>query len=136
MDTGVKNCIRGERRTNERTKGTAELFEVNETVLVLVYQAEHPEGEGALDCAKSPGLQEGENHAELQETQLVLLQVGQTGVVMEQSWTVHCPVAAEEMLPLRAGEERQKIKKDDLSVHFSISYSNKCLIMVTIKISH
>lgn len=86
---------------SELTKGRAELFKVNKAVLVLVYQAEDPEGEGALAGAESPGVQQGEEHTELLETKLVLLQIGQTGVMMEQNWALHCPVAAEEMLPLK-----------------------------------
>lgn len=58
----------GEQRTSERTEGAAEFFEVNEAVLILVYQAEDPEREGALGGAESPGLQQGEEHAELLET--------------------------------------------------------------------
>lgn len=88
-------------RTSELTEGAAELFKVDEAVLVLVYQAEDPEGEGALGGAESPGLQQGEEHAKLLETQLVLLQIGQAGVMMEQSRALHCPVAAAEMLPLK-----------------------------------
>lgn len=53
---------------SKRTKGTAEFFKVDKAVLVLVYQAEDPEGEGALGGAESPGLQQGEEHAELLET--------------------------------------------------------------------
>lgn len=86
---------------SELTKGRAELFEVDKAVLVLVYQAEDPEGEGALVGAESPGVQQGEEHTELLETELVLLQIGQAGVMMKQNWTLHCPVAAEEMLPLK-----------------------------------
>lgn len=96
------------------TEGPAELFKVDEAILVLVYQAEDPEGKGALVAAESPGLQQGEKHAELLETQLVLLQIGQAGVMMEQSWTFHCPVAAEEMLPLRRGNT----EKHDVPILF------------------
>lgn len=99
--TEDKGCISGEQRTSEYTKGRAELFKVDEAVLVFVYQAEDPEREGALGGAESPGLQQGEEPAELLETQLVLLQIGQAGVMMEQSGTLHCPVAAKEMLPLK-----------------------------------
>lgn len=106
-DTKVNRCVVEEQRASELTKGTAELFKVDEAVLVLIYQAEDPEGEGALGVAESPGLQQGEEHAELLETQLVLLQIGQAGVMMEQSWTLHCPVAAEEMLPLQK-ENKEK----------------------------
>lgn len=99
-ETEVNSCFsRGEGAT-ELTESAAELFKVDEAVLVLVYQAEDPEGEGALGAAESPGLQEGKEGAELLETQLVLLQIGQTGVMMQKNWTLHCPVAAEEMLPL------------------------------------
>lgn len=87
-------------RKREFTKSVAELFKVDEAVLILVDQAEDPEGEGALVGAKSPRLQQGEEHAELLETQLVLLQISQAGVMMEESWTLHRPVAAEKMLPL------------------------------------
>lgn len=102
-------------RTSELTKGTAELFKVDEAVLVLVYQAEDPEGESAFGGAESPRLQQGEEHAELLKTQLILLQIGQAGVVMEKSRTLHCPVAAEEMLPLKIGNK----EKHDVSIsHF------------------
>lgn len=99
-DSEVESCISGVQRMKELTKGTAEFSKVDEAILVLVNQAEDPEGKGALSSTKSPGLQQGEEHRELLETQLVLLQVGQTGVMMQQSWTFHCPVAAEEMLSL------------------------------------
>lgn len=79
----VNGFISGELRTSKLTEGPAELFEVDEAVLVLVYQAEDPEGQGALGGAESPGLEQGEEHAELLETQLVLLQVGQAGVMVE-----------------------------------------------------
>lgn len=58
---------------DERTEGTAELFKVDQAVLVLINQAEEPKGEGALVAAEGPGLQQGEEHTELLETQLVLL---------------------------------------------------------------
>ena len=93
----------------ELTERTANLFKVDEAVLVLVYQAEDPQGEGALGAAESPGLQQGEEHAELSETQLVLLQIGQAGVVVQENRTLHCPVAAEEMLPLKT--EIMTVKK-------------------------
>lgn len=80
-------------------EGTAELLKVDKAVLVLVYQAEDPEGEGALGGAESPRLQQEEEDAELLKTQLILLQVRQAGVVMEQRGTINRPVAAEEMLP-------------------------------------
>lgn len=54
-----------ESRVGKRTKGTGEFFKVDKAVLVLVYQAEDPEREGALGGAESPGLQQGEEHAEL-----------------------------------------------------------------------
>ncbi len=92
---------------SELTKGEAELFKVDEAILVLVYQTEDPEGEGALCAAERPGLQQGEERAELLEAQLVLLQIGQAGVMMQQSWTLHCPVAAEEMLPLKTRKQRK-----------------------------
>lgn len=85
---------------SQRTEGTAELFKVDKAVLVLINQAEDPQGEGALVGAESPGLEQGEEHAELLESQLVLLQIGQAGVMMVQSGTTHCPVTGEEMLPL------------------------------------
>lgn len=66
-DTEGNGRISGEQRTSKRTKGTAEFFKVDKAVLVLVYQAEDPEGEGALGGAESPGLQQGEEHAELLE---------------------------------------------------------------------
>lgn len=53
---------------SQRTEGAAEFFKVDEAVLILVYQAEDPEGQGALGGAESPGLQQGEEHAELLET--------------------------------------------------------------------
>lgn len=56
-DHEVNSCFSGEQRTSELTKGTAELFKVDEAILVLVYQPEDPEGEGALGGAESPGLQ-------------------------------------------------------------------------------
>lgn len=84
------------------TQSRAELLKVDKPVLVLVDEAEDPEGEGAPGRAEGPGLQEGEELAELLEPQLVLLQVGQAGVMVQQSRTLHGPVAAEEMLPLKA----------------------------------
>lgn len=101
-DADTHGCI-SEGRTGF-TEGTAEFFKVDKTVLVLVYQTENPEREGALGGAESPGLQQGEKNAELLESQLVLLQIGQAGVVMEQSGTLDGPVAAEEMLPLNTQE--------------------------------
>lgn len=86
---------------SEHTEGTAELFKVDQAILVLVNQAEEPQGKGALVAAEGPGLQQREEHAELLETQLVLLQIGQAGVVVNQSRTIHCPVAGEEMLSLK-----------------------------------
>lgn len=86
---------------SQRTEGIAELFKVDKAVLVLINQAEDPQGEGALVGAESPGLEKGEEHAELLESQLVLLQIGQAGVMMVQSRTIHCPVTGEEMLPLK-----------------------------------
>lgn len=86
---------------DERTEGTTELFKVDEAVLVLVNQTEEPQRQGALVAAEGPGLQQREEHAELLEAQLVLLQIGQAGVVVMQSRTVHCPVAGEEMLSLK-----------------------------------
>lgn len=87
--------------------------------MVLVDQAEDPEGEGALGGAESPGLQQREEGAELLETQLVLLQIGQAGVMMEQCWTLHCPIAAQEMLPLKIEnkEKRQLITSDIFYAH-------------------
>lgn len=86
---------------SQHTEGTAELFKVDKAVLVLINQAEDPQGKSALVGAESPGLKQGEEHAELLETQLVLLQIGQAGVMMVQSRTIHCPVTGEEMLPLK-----------------------------------
>lgn len=63
-------------RTAEPTKGIAKLFEVDESILVLVYQPKSPEGESALSCAERPRLQQGKEHSELLETQLVLFQIG------------------------------------------------------------
>lgn len=91
------------------TESTAELFEVDETVLVLIYEAEHPEGEAALVGAKSPGLQQREELTELLETQLVLLQIGQAGVMVQQSRAFHGPVAAKEMLPLRKRKKKLSV---------------------------
>lgn len=85
------------------TEGTAELFEVDKAVLVLVYQAEDPEGEGVLAGAEGPGLQQGEQQPELLEAQLVLLQISQTRVMVQQGGAVDQPIAAQEMLPLRGG---------------------------------
>lgn len=102
-------------RKREFTKSVAELFKVDEAVLILVDQAEDPEGEGALVGAKSPRLQQGEEHAELLKTQLVLLQISQAGVMMEESWTLHRPVAAEKMLPLT---NKQKKKHVCISLFF------------------
>lgn len=96
-------------RTSELTEGAAELFKVDEAILVLVYQAKDPEGEGALGGAESPGLQQGEEHTKLLETQLVLLQIGQAGVMMEQSRALHCPVATAEMLPLKIENKGQNM---------------------------
>lgn len=88
-------------KPSKRTESVAELLKVDEAVLVLVDEAEDPEGERALGGAEGPGLQQGEELAELLESQLVLLQIRQAGVMVEQSWTLHRPVAAEEMLPLK-----------------------------------
>lgn len=119
-DVEVNVCISGEQKTSELTKSTAELFKVDEAVLVLVYQTEDPEGEGALSAAECPGLQQEEEHAELLETQLVLLQIGQAGVMMQQSWTLHCPVAAEEMLPLKIENK----EKHDVSIALLFFYND------------
>lgn len=103
-------CVSGAvQRTSELTEGAAELFKVDEAILVLVYQAKDPEGEGALGGAESPGLQQGEEHTKLLETQLVLLQIGQAGVMMEQSRALHCPVATAEMLPLKIENKGQNM---------------------------
>lgn len=40
------------------TKGTAEFFKVDKAILVLIYEAEDPEREGALGGAESPGLKQ------------------------------------------------------------------------------
>ena len=56
---GNSSC-NGEQRVGTRTQGTGELFKVDKTVLIFVYQAENPEREGALGGAESPGLQQGE----------------------------------------------------------------------------
>lgn len=50
------------------TNGTAELFKVDEAVLVLINQAKDPEGQGVLGGAKSPRLEQGEEHTKLVET--------------------------------------------------------------------
>lgn len=111
-------CVSGAvQRTSELTEGAAELFKVDEAILVLVYQAKDPEGEGALGGAESPGLQQGEEHTKLLETQLVLLQIGQAGVMMEQSRALHCPVATAEMLPLKKEKKGQNMTK-----HFCFSF--------------
>lgn len=60
-----KGCIHGGHRKNDVTQSKAEFFKVDEAILVLVYKAEDPEGEGALGCAEGPGLQQGEEQAEL-----------------------------------------------------------------------
>lgn len=73
MNIRMNTRISKDGRFEEFTKSTAEFFEVDETILVLINEAEHPEGEGALGGAESPGLKQGEEHAELLETQLVLL---------------------------------------------------------------
>lgn len=97
---GQRLFICSGQKTSELTEGAAELFKVDKAVLVFVYQAEDPQGDAALVGAERPGIQQGQEGAELLETQLVLLQIGLAGVVMEQSGTLHRPVAAEEMLPL------------------------------------
>lgn len=67
-DTEGNRHINGEQRMSKGTEGTAEFFKVDKAVLVLIYQAEDPEREGALISAESPGLQQWEEHAELMET--------------------------------------------------------------------
>lgn len=115
---------------SERTKGTAELFKVNEAVLILVYEAENPKGEGALDGAEGPRLQQREERAELLEAQLVLLQIGQAGVMMEQRWALYLPVAAEEMLPLK--KEIKKTTKFFLQLCASMMKRwINCIVSVT-----
>lgn len=102
---------------NEHTQGTAELFKVDQAVLVLVNQAEEPQRQGALVAAEGPGLQQREEHAELLEAQLVLLQVSQAGVVVMQGRTVHCPVAGEEMLPLKWTQYNKKCNNETVCVY-------------------
>ena len=90
-----------EREATHLTQGGAELLEVDKAVLVVVYEPADPKREAVAGGADRPGLQQGEQEAELLEAQLVLVQVGLAGVVVHQRRAVYHPVAAEEMLPLR-----------------------------------
>lgn len=67
-DTKGDHHINGEQRMSKGTKGTAEFFKVDKAILVLIYQAEDPEREGALGSAESPGLKQWEKHTKLLET--------------------------------------------------------------------
>lgn len=105
-----KSCINGKHGRHKCTQRRTEFLKVDEAILVLIYQAEDPETEGALGCAEGPGLQQGEEQAELVVTQLVLFQISLTGVMMEQSGTLYFPITGEEMLPL-IKEKKKKSEK-------------------------
>lgn len=47
------------------TKSTAKFFKVDKAILILVYQAEYPQRQGAFSSTESPRLQQGEEQAEL-----------------------------------------------------------------------
>lgn len=65
IDTRVQWLHYEENSISICTKSTAKFFKVDKAILILVYQAEYPQRQGALSSTEGPWLQKGEEQAEL-----------------------------------------------------------------------
>lgn len=94
------------------TEAVDELAEVDESVRVLVEQAEEADSEAVGVCAAGPGKEHREQPLKLLQIHAVLLQVGQAGVMTVHRVTRAAPVTAGQVFGLKGSARKEKLNKN------------------------
>lgn len=97
---------RPSRSAGRLTESSDELFEIDQTILVLVQESEEASRQDGGVASTCPGGQNREELSELDQINAILLQVRQAGVMALRCRTAGAPVTAGHVFGLNRAKHR------------------------------